>query len=255
MSTTIYYNKRKQPFVVIGFSHRDPKNTFWKIKFLETGYETITTKGEMRRGNIRDYYTPSVAGVGYVGDCIKTWPRISQTREYRVWHNMINRCYNPNSTEWYHYGACGVTVCKRWHNLTNFIEDIQKLPGYDAQAFGDNLIHLDKDKKQFRSPSKEYSPETCEFVTPLENGRLIDRERRAIISIDPQGNVEHWGSVNDFIATHSRFKRSSVYKCLCKAVMSVYNWKFDYCNDYRKPNDGVSRVAASETLVGEVQSA
>lgn len=44
-------------------------------------------------------------------------------------------------------------------------------------------------------------------------------------------------------------------QCLANIRTSHKQWKFDYCNDYRKPiDDGVSRVALREIRMGEVQS-
>lgn len=72
-------------------------------------------------------------------------------------------------------------------------------------------------------------------VAPLKNGRLIDRERMAILSINPQGLIEEWSSVYDFVNKHKTFNRNSIYKCLSGMCKTYKKWSFDYCNDYRKP--------------------
>lgn len=233
MESQIYSNKLGQRYKIVAFHHRTPKGNFWTCEFLETGFQKVAAMTDIKRGRVKDRLAPSVAGVGYLGaeECHYN----STSRMYRVWHNMINRCYNPNSTEWKHYGACGVTVCDRWHCFTNFAKDVPNIPGYDEELFEDNLIHLDKDEKQWKMDEKVYSPTTCQFVTPLKNGRLIDREHKAIISIDPDGVVEEWKSVSEFISKHSTFHRNSIYKCLCKISKAYRKWSFDYCNDYRKP--------------------
>ena len=46
------------------------------------------------------------------------------TAEYRAWHNMKQRCLNPNSTGHENYGGRGITVCDRWLNFENFFEDM-----------------------------------------------------------------------------------------------------------------------------------
>lgn len=255
MQNTIYYNKSQEPYVILGLDHKTPKNNFWKIQFIQTGYQTVVTMGEVKRGNIRDYYVPAVAGIGFMGDCVKTKKNWSTTRAYRVWHNMINRCYNPQSTEWHHYGARGVTVCKRWHNFSNFLTDLPFIPGYVPELLENNQLHLDKDGKQRSAEHKQYSPETTQFVTPLVNTRLSDKKRRAICATDPKGEPSTWESVSQFIACYPKFSASTVYRILAGRSSHCQGWKFDYCNDYRKPiNDGVSRVAMRETRIGEVQS-
>lgn len=49
-------------------------------------------------------------------------------REYNCWMHMIGRCTNPNHTRFNHYGAKGITVCHRWREFKNFIEDMGKAP-------------------------------------------------------------------------------------------------------------------------------
>lgn len=44
------------------------------------------------------------------------YDRRSKERLYSVWHGMIDRCYNPNSTGYKTYGGRGITVCDEWKN-------------------------------------------------------------------------------------------------------------------------------------------
>ena len=48
---------------------------------------------------------------------------------YRTWCNMMARCYNPRVKEFRYYGARGIEVCERWHDVRLFIEDIGHLLG------------------------------------------------------------------------------------------------------------------------------
>lgn len=48
-----------------------------------------------------------------------------RTPEYTSWHQMIQRCTNPNNKYYSYYGAEGVTVCDRWkHSFENFFADM-----------------------------------------------------------------------------------------------------------------------------------
>lgn len=52
--------------------------------------------------------------------------KIILKKEYNIWYHMLGRCYN-NSDAFYHvYGGADVTVCTRWFNLSNFLEDLGK---------------------------------------------------------------------------------------------------------------------------------
>ena len=54
---------------------------------------------------------------------------MSQTTEYKIWHNMIQHCTNPNSPKWEWYGGRGITVCERWRNsFVDFLTDVGRKP-------------------------------------------------------------------------------------------------------------------------------
>jgi|SRR6478736_8739009 len=47
---------------------------------------------------------------------------------FNSWKAMIQRCTNPNHISWKHYGARGITVCDRWLEFKNFLEDMGERP-------------------------------------------------------------------------------------------------------------------------------
>lgn len=47
---------------------------------------------------------------------------------YKSWHSMLQRCNNPNYTQFKDYGGRGITVCARWHKFENFLEDMGVRP-------------------------------------------------------------------------------------------------------------------------------
>ena len=54
---------------------------------------------------------------------------MSETPEYKAWHQMIQRCYNSNSQAWHRYGGRGIIVCDRWlRGFSHFLEDIGLKP-------------------------------------------------------------------------------------------------------------------------------
>jgi hypothetical protein len=48
---------------------------------------------------------------------------------YNTWKAMMARCYRPHNPNYPRYGARGISVCPRWHDVTAFIEDIENLIG------------------------------------------------------------------------------------------------------------------------------
>lgn len=48
---------------------------------------------------------------------LRTKPLIHQFKsEYNTWVSMKDRCNNPNSEDYKHYGGRGIKVCERWFN-------------------------------------------------------------------------------------------------------------------------------------------
>lgn len=75
----------------------------------------------------------------------------SDTKLYRVWINMRQRCNNPNSQYYADYGGRGVTVCPEWNNYAAFAE-------WASAGYQDGLT-LDREGNGLL-----YSPDTCRWV-------------------------------------------------------------------------------------------
>lgn len=57
---------------------------------------------------------------------------MTDTKEFRAWQAILNRCYNPNYIYFHRYGGRGISVCKRWKNsFKNFFEDMGFAPSED----------------------------------------------------------------------------------------------------------------------------
>jgi hypothetical protein len=83
---------------------------------------------------------------------------------YRVWHNMLERCYSPKFQEKYTtYKGCSVS--KEWLRFSNFKRWMEK---QDWEG-----LQLDKDL--LFEGNKIYSAETCVFVTKAINTFTTDR--------------------------------------------------------------------------------
>ena len=51
-----------------------------------------------------------------------------KTREYYIWHSMLQRCSNDKCKAYKNYGGRGIKVCKRWKKFINFFNDMGKCP-------------------------------------------------------------------------------------------------------------------------------
>lgn len=77
--------------------------------------------------------------------CLKrdviTKHQMTDTKEYRAWAGMIQRCTNPNSKRWSDWGGRGIRVCERWINsFENFYADmgVRPSPSHSLDRYPDN---------------------------------------------------------------------------------------------------------------------
>lgn len=98
---------------------------------------------------------------------------------YRTHRSMMNRCYSKGNSGYKNYGKRGVTVDERWHKLDNFIEDIDKIDGFNIDEYMKGNLQLDKDIKN--KNNKIYSLENCKFVTLQENSANRRSNRDLVI--------------------------------------------------------------------------
>jgi len=55
---------------------------------------------------------------------------LSSSKIYRLWHGMMERCYDKNHVRYHCYGGASVRVqvCKRWHDFASFLKDMGERP-------------------------------------------------------------------------------------------------------------------------------
>ena len=133
------------------------------IMFLNTGFIKEESIGVIRSGHIRDSSLPTTCGFGYI-DIEGVSIGRKATKEYQIWNNMINRCYNENLRHKNPtYKDCSVS--EEWRYLSKFKEWCNKQIGFDNDGW-----NLDKDL--LSKECKIYSEHTCVFVPPEINCAL-----------------------------------------------------------------------------------
>ena len=127
-----------------------------EIQFLKTGFETSVQLTNIRNGNVKDPYSPSVYGIGVLG--VKYPSRVNGvlTKEYELWQNMLERCYSDHYKKKYPtYEGCEVSA--KFKSFEYFYEWCHKQIG-----FGNEGWHLDKDL--LTKGNRIYSENTCIFI-------------------------------------------------------------------------------------------
>src|SRR5207245_10415591 len=47
---------------------------------------------------------------------------------YQLWQNVMSRCYQKSNSHYENYGGRGITVCERWKDFRNFLDDMGHRP-------------------------------------------------------------------------------------------------------------------------------
>ena len=121
----------------------------------------------------------TVYGIGYLGTDetgrpMRTVDETGKvTRAYKVWYNMIQRCYSGKYPSYEN-----VTVCDRWLCYSTFLEDLPKIKNYDYWMSHPNEgIALNKDlfyvELGIETDYKVYSLETTRFISKKENMKEV----------------------------------------------------------------------------------
>jgi hypothetical protein len=78
---------------------------------------------------------------------------MTDTRTYRSWTSMIQRCHNQKHNAYSNYGGRGIVVCERWRaSFASFLEDMGPRPqGTSLDRFPDQ--------------SGNYEPGNCRWAT------------------------------------------------------------------------------------------
>lgn len=155
----------------------------YRVRFVDTGYETVALIQNIRKGKINDPYAISVLSVGYLGE----FPRVSYWKQAKqLWSNVMKRCYNPKDYMGYYGNAF---VDERWLCFANFLEDLPNLKNFDKWLEGKDggpSYNFDKDLKI--PGNKIYSKEACMFVTEYENKSAGAVNARALDKINGRYN-------------------------------------------------------------------
>ena len=139
-----------------------------RVRFIDTGYEKFARRFSIVTKAVKDPYYKKIFGVACLGEAHTVGNEVT----YRIWYDMLKRVYDPKIHNWKNYGGSGVTICSEWHCFEKFIGDAVNLPGYNIERISKGELVLDKDG--IDRQAKEYSPNTCQWVSKAANAALRD---------------------------------------------------------------------------------
>ena len=137
----------------------------------ENKAQVHTTYTNFKNGVVKNPYHPSVYNIGYYGvGKYKAYENGSNTKPYKFWFQMMNRCYSSKTLKTHPtYKDC--TVCEEWHNFQNFAKWYEE----NYYEISGETMCLDKDI--LIQNNKIYSPETCCFVPERINLLFVFKNR------------------------------------------------------------------------------
>lgn len=154
------------------------------VMFLD-GYNYVKTHvsyDNFIKGSIQNPYDRTVYNIGYMG-IGKYVAKINseKTQAYRVWHEMIARCYAEKQKEKCPTYYNIATVCEEWKCYQAFAE------WYEGEQYEcSERLHLDKDILYVGN--KVYSPYTCMLVPQRINSIFSNKSNNRKL---PTGVLKH----------------------------------------------------------------
>ena len=127
------------------------------------------------------------------------------TKLYKTWSNMKQRCYNSNSDDYYNYGGRGITVCDEWLNSFQKFYNWSINNGYKEELTIDRI-----------NVNGNYEPIKCRWITNAEQQN--NKRNNHLIEYDGKTqNIKSW--CRELGLSQSTFykrygKGWSVQKCL-----------------------------------------
>ncbi len=206
--------------------YNDNRNV--EVQFLKTGYEATVELVQVKRGNVKDRYLPSVCGVGILGAKYPVSEDGRDTKEYTLWCSMLKRCYSEAFKKKYlTYDVCEAS--ENFKSYEYFYEWCNKQIGFDNEGW-----HLDKDL--LVKGNKVYNENVCVFIPAEINLVLIKSDN--IRGKHPIG--VHWSNSNRaFVAKVKKNKGKQEY-------LGYFNTELEAFNAYKTTKESFIKEQAEK---------
>lgn len=136
----------------------------YRCQFQKYPCEILAQKSDIEKGKVANYLYPSIFNKGYMG--IGKYNYKKYKGVYKIWYNILSRCYKLISVNYIRYGAKGVIVCDEWLNFQNFCQWYLDNSKWNINNY---ILEVDKDILLYTNhlKIKIYSPDTC-LLIPME---------------------------------------------------------------------------------------
>lgn len=145
--------------LVLDYAGSKNKQAYWRCR-CDCGVEIVTRGVSLRYGSTLSCgckRREAFSAAGKVARLTHGKTAGGNQPVYRVWSNMMTRCYNKNVKAYKDYGGRGIVVCPQWHTFSNFLRDMGEPPP------GLSLDRSDNDGI--------YEPSNCQWATKTQQAR------------------------------------------------------------------------------------
>ena len=170
---------------VIEFAGVGKENrAMWRCK-CDCGNEVVVSGKSLRSGNTRSCGCLVNEHARENNDRYVKKHGKTDTRLFKVWVSMKNRCKNPNATNYADYGGRGITIWDEWDNNFEEFFDWALSQGYDPAAKRGQCT-IDRIDN-----SMGYSPDNCRFANAAEQANNR-RSTRHVTYNGIRKNLSEW---------------------------------------------------------------
>lgn len=143
----------------------------WRC-LCDCGNETIVSGNNLKAGGVKS--------CGCLRHAKHNTHHLSNTRLYRIWDAMKNRCYLKTHSAYLYYGGRGITVCDAWKDNFEAFYGWAINNGYSEDL---TIDRIDNDSG--------YSPENCKWSTREE--QVNNRKSCVLITYNGETkNLMQW---------------------------------------------------------------
>ena len=189
---------------VIKRAENDKSNRVQWLCQCECGNTKVIRGNDLKLGNIKS--------CGCLREDIPNGLKhgMKDTRLYRIWQAMKNRCRNKNTINYKHYGGKGVKVCKDWQDFMSFYEWAM------AHGYNDTLS-IDR-----INSNGNYEPSNCRWAT--QKMQVNNCSRNRILEFKGEKHtVSEWGEITGIgknnISNRINQKGWSIEKALTQPIV------------------------------------
>src|SRR2546429_188338 len=113
---------------VIEFAFSKNSNAHWACS-CSCGGAKVVAACHLKSGHTTSCGCAQKEAVSLASSTHRESVSTGNSREYRAWTRMKQRCYNPKTTRYESWGGRGISVCEQWRDdFQQFLKDMGRCP-------------------------------------------------------------------------------------------------------------------------------